>query len=40
MKYRMIDVNQPVLVEGTVGANGALRVPADKPVWVTELDRP
>jgi hypothetical protein len=40
MKYRMIDFNERVLVEGTVGANGVLSVPADKPVWVTELDRP
>jgi hypothetical protein len=40
MKYRMIDFNERVLAEGTVGADGILKVPADKPVWVTELERP
>ena len=40
MRYRMIDFNERVLAEGTVGADGALRVPADKPVWLTELARP
>lgn len=39
MRYRMIDFNERVLVEGTVGPDGMLRVPADKPVWVTELMR-
>ena len=28
------------VAEGTVGAEGVLRIPADKPVWVTELTRP
>jgi hypothetical protein len=40
MRYRMIDFNERLLVEGTVGAGGVLKVPPDKPVWVTELERP
>jgi hypothetical protein len=40
MRYRMIDFNERSLAEGTVGRDGALRVPADKPVWLTELTRP
>jgi hypothetical protein len=40
MKYRMIDFNERVLAEGTVDTDGVLKVPADKPVWVTELERP
>jgi hypothetical protein len=39
MKYRMIDFNERVLVEGTIGDDGVLRVPADQPVWLTELTR-
>ena len=40
MRYRMIDFNERVLAEGTVAADGELRIPADKPVWLTELTRP
>jgi hypothetical protein len=40
MRFRMIDFNERVLAEGTVGTDGVLRIPADKPVWVTELTRP
>lgn len=40
MKYRMIDFNERLLAEGTVAADGTLKIPADKPVWVTELERP
>jgi len=40
MKYRMIDFNERVLAEGTVGADGLLKVPAGKPVWLTDLERP
>jgi hypothetical protein len=40
MKYRMIDFNERVLAEGTVGADGLLKVPADKPVWLTDLEQP
>lgn len=39
MHYRMIDFNEKVLAEGVVPASGELKVPADKPVWVTELTR-
>ena len=39
MRYRMIDFNERALTEGTVGADGILRIPADKPVWITELTR-
>jgi hypothetical protein len=39
MKYRMLDFNERVLAEGTVEANGVLRVPADKALWLTELTR-
>ncbi len=39
MRWRMIDFNERVLAEGTVGADGVLSVPADKPVWLTELWR-
>jgi hypothetical protein len=39
MRWRMIDFNQRVLAEGAVGADGILRVPADRPVWVAELER-
>jgi hypothetical protein len=39
MKYRMIDFNENVLAEGVVGADGTLKVPADKPVWLVELTR-
>ena len=39
MRYRMIDFNERILAAGTVGPDGILRVPADKPVWFTELTR-
>ncbi len=39
MKWRMIDFNEKVLAEGTIGDDGVLKVPADKPVWLTELSR-
>jgi len=40
MRFRMIDFNERVLAEGRVGTDGVLHIPADKPVWVTELTRP
>ena len=39
MRWRMIDFNERVLAEGTVGADGVVRVPADRPVWLVELQR-
>ena len=39
MRYRMIDFEENVLSEGTVGPDGILNIPADKPIWLTELTR-
>ena len=39
MRYRMIDFNEKVLLDGVVAANGELNIPAHLPVWVTELTR-
>ena len=39
MRYRMIDFNERVLAEGKVPPDGILRVPSDRPVWLTELTR-
>jgi hypothetical protein len=39
MNWRMIDFNERTLAEGTVGADGVIVIPADKPVWMTELIR-
>lgn len=39
MKWKMIDFSEKTIAEGTVGADGVLVVPADKPVWLTELRR-
>lgn len=39
MKYQMIDFDEKVLAEGTVGADGKLVIPNDKPVFLVELGR-
>ena len=39
MRYRMIDFDEKALVEGIVPASGILTIPADKPIWITELTR-
>ena len=39
MHYRMLDFDEKVLVEGIVPKDGVLKIPADKPVWLTELTR-
>jgi len=39
MAWRMLDFNEHVLATGTIGAAGAFRIPADRPVWLTELHR-
>lgn len=38
-KWRMIDFNERVLAEGMIAADGILRIPADQPVFLTELWR-
>jgi hypothetical protein len=40
MRYRLLDWHFQELGAGTVGADGRLAVPADKPVFVVELTRP
>jgi len=40
MRWRMVDFDERTLAEGVVGADGVLTIPADQPVWLTELDRP
>ena len=40
LRWKMIDFNEKVLAEGTVGADGLIRVPVNKAVWLTELNRP
>jgi len=39
MRWRMIDFNERILATGTVGSDGVLAIPADQPVWLTELTR-
>jgi len=39
MRYRMIDFNERVLVEGVIGKEGILRIPSNRPIWLTELTR-
>ena len=39
MRYRMIDFEENVLKEGKVGSDGTINIPADKPIWLTELSR-
>jgi hypothetical protein len=39
MRWRMIDFSERLLARGRVGVDGVLSVPADRPVWLTELVR-
>jgi hypothetical protein len=39
MRYKMLDFNEKILAEGVIGTDGRLKIPADKPVWLTELTR-
>ncbi len=39
MRYRMIDFDEKVLAAGIIGVDGVLKIPADKPIWLTELTR-
>ncbi len=39
MTWRMIDFNERVLATGTVATDGVITIPADQPVWLTELVR-
>jgi hypothetical protein len=40
MHWRAIDFNERELATGVVGKDGVVKIPADKPVWLTELTRP
>ena len=39
MRYRMIDFDEKIWAEGVVPTSGVLKIPADKPIWLTELTR-
>ncbi len=39
MRYRCIDFDERVLAQGVIGRDGILKIPADKPIWLTELER-
>ncbi len=39
MRYRLLDWHMGELASGTVGADGALRIPSDMPVWCVSLTR-
>lgn len=40
MRYTLRDWHMQAIGTGVVGAEGALKIPADRPVWVIELQRP
>jgi hypothetical protein len=40
MRYTLRDWHRKEIGTGVVGSGGALRIPADRPVWVIELQRP
>jgi len=39
MRYRITNLHERVLAGGVIGADGVLRVPEHRPVWVAELTR-
>jgi hypothetical protein len=39
MRYRLLDWHFREIGSGTVGANGVLRLPANRPIWVVDLRR-
>ncbi len=40
MRYTLRDWHMQAIGTGVVGAEGALKIPADRPVWIIELQRP
>jgi len=39
MRWRMLNFDGKVLASGVIAADGVVRIPADQPVWLTELER-